>query len=138
MNIMTSLYVVAAFAIVPLIIFGFYARLKVHRLFEKYSNKPIKKGITGSRFARTMLNSAGLDDIVIEEVGGSLKDHYDPRQRTVRLSRTVARSSSVAAIGIAAHEAAHAIQDGTGYPPIKVRNGIAPIVSTTPFRKWRR
>ena len=75
-----------------------------------------------------MLNSAGLNEVVIEEVGGTLRDHYDPRQNVVRLSRHVARNSSIAAIGIAAHEAAHAIQNGTNYSPAKFRNNIAPIV----------
>jgi len=133
MDIMTGLYFISGLAILPLIIFGFYARSRVSRLFEMYSKKPIKKGITGSHLARTMLNSAGLDDIVIEEVGGVLKDHYDPRQKTVRLSRSVSRGASITAIGVAAHEAAHAIQDGTGYPPVKLRDNIAPIVEKAGF-----
>jgi len=111
-----------------LIIYGLYAHIKVSRLYERYSKEPVKKGITGSRLARTMLNSAGLNEVVIEEVGGTLSDHYDPRQNVVRLSRRVARNSSIAAIGIAAHEAAHAIQHGTNYPPAKFRNNIVPIV----------
>jgi len=126
--VMTELYVISGFLIVPLVIYGLYARIKVRQLYEKYSKEPVKKGITGSRLARTMLNSAGLSDVVIEEVGGTLRDHYDPRQNAVRLSRRVARGSSVAAIGIAAHEAAHAIQHGTNYPPAKIRSNIAPIV----------
>jgi Zn-dependent membrane protease YugP len=128
MDILTGLYVVSGFVIVPLVIYGLYAHVKVGRLFEKYSREPVKKGITGSRLARTMLNSVGLNEVVIEEVGGTLSDHYDPRQNTVRLSRRVARNSSIAAIGIAAHEAAHAIQHGTDYPPAKLRANIAPFV----------
>jgi len=128
MDIMTGLYFISGFAIVPLVIYGLYARVKVNRLFEKYSKKPVKKGITGSRLARTMLNSAGLNEVIIEEVGGTLRDHYDPRHKAVRLSARVSRNSSIAATGIAAHEAAHAIQDGLDYPPAKFRNNIAPIV----------
>ena len=128
MDILTGIYIISGFAIVPLIIYGLYARVKVNRLFEKYSKKPVKKGITGSRLARTMLNSAGLNEVVIEEIGGTLRDHYDPRQKTIRLSARVAQNSSIAAIGIAAHEAAHALQHGTDYPPAKFRNNIAPIV----------
>ena len=128
MDILTGLYVISGFVIVPLVIYGLYAHVKVNRLFEKYSKVPVKKGITGSRLARTMLNSAGLNEVVIEEVGGTLRDHYDPRQNAVRLSRRVARNSSIAAIGIAAHEAAHAIQHGTDYPPAKLRANIAPFV----------
>jgi len=128
MDIMTGLYFISGLVVIPLIIGGLYAHAKVRRLFAKYSKKPIKRGITGSRLAKGMLSSAGLNEVVIEEVSGSLKDHYDPRQKVVRLSRKVSRDSSIAAIGIAAHEAAHAIQDGTNYPPIKMRNNIAPIV----------
>ena len=128
MEVITELYVISGFVIVPLVIYGFYANIKVKQLFEKYSKQPVKKGITGSRLARTMLNSAGLGEVVIEEVSGTLKDHYDPRHNAVRLSRRVARNSSIAAIGVAAHEAAHAIQHGTGYPPAKLRANIAPIV----------
>jgi Zn-dependent membrane protease YugP len=128
MEILTGLYVISGFIIVPLILYGLYARVKVKQLYEKYSKEPVKKGITGSRLARTMLNSSGLNEVVIEEVGGTLRDHYDPRQNAVRLSRRVSRQASIAAIGIAAHEAAHAIQHGTNYPPAKFRNNIAPIV----------
>jgi len=128
MEVMTELYVISGLVIVPLVIYGFYANIRVKQLYEKYSKQPVKKGITGSRLARMMLNSAGLNDVVIEEVSGTLKDHYDPRQNTVRLSRRVSRNSSIAAIGIAAHEAAHAIQHGTSYPPAKLRANIAPIV----------
>ena len=128
MDILTGLYVISGFVIVPLILYGLYARIKVRQLYEKYSKEPVKKGITGSRLARTMLDSSGLNEVVIEEVSGTLRDHYDPRQNAVRLSRRVSRQSSIAAIGIAAHEAAHAIQHGTNYPPAKFRNNIAPIV----------
>jgi len=133
MDMLTGIYIISGFAIVPLVIFGLYARVKVNRLFEKYSKQPVKKGITGSHLARTMLNSVGLNEVVVEEISGTLRDHYDPRQNTVRLSRLVARNSSVAAIGIAAHEAAHAIQHGTGYPLAKFRANIAPIVETAGY-----
>ena len=125
---MPLLYVIASLAILPLVLWGIYAQNKVRALFNKYSKKSIKKGITGSRFARAMLNSAGLSAVVIEEVSADLGDHYDPRQKIVRLSRSVSRNTSIAAIGIAAHEAAHAIQDGTGYPLVKLRNNLVPIV----------
>jgi len=128
---MTGLYLISGLVIVPLIICALYARNRVTRLFEEYSRKPVKKGITGSRLARLMLNSAGLNDITIEEIDVALRDHYDPRQRIIRLSRSVARGASIAAVGIAAHEAAHAIQDGTGYPPVKLMDRIAPIVGKT-------
>ena len=133
MDILTGLYVISGLAIVPLVIYGLYARVKVRQLYEKYSKEPVKKGITGSRLARTMLSTVGLNEVVIEEVDGTLKDHYDPRHKVVRLSRHVARNSSIAAAGIAAHEAAHAMQDGLDYPPAKFRNNIAPIVERLGF-----
>ena len=125
---MPGLYILASLAILPLVIWGIYTQGRIKALFEKYSKQPIKKGITGSRLARAMLNSAGLNDVVIEEVGNDLGDHYDPRQKIIRLSRSVARNASVAAIGIAGHEVSHAIQDSRGFLPVKLRNGIAPIV----------
>lgn len=130
---MTELYVISGIVIVPLLVCGIYVRGKVRRLFEEYSKEPVKKGVSGGRLARKMLNSAGLDNIVIEEIGPGLKDHYDPRLKAVRLSRMVSQSASVAAIGIAAHEAAHAIQDASDYPPAKVRNSIAPIIEKAGF-----
>jgi len=125
---MTELYVVAGLLLAPVIICGLYARSRVNQLFDEYSRKPIKKGVTGGRLARTMLDSAGLSGVIIEEGGAALSDHYDPRRKVIRLSPSVSRSASIAGIGIAAHEAAHAIQDGTGYPPVKLRDRIAPLV----------
>jgi len=125
---MTELYVISSIIILPLILFGLYARTRVNRLYQKYSERPVKKGVTVSRLARAMLDSAGLNDIPVEEIGVTLEDHYDPRRKVVRLSRRVSRGASVAAIGIAGHEAAHAVQDGTGYPPVMLRNSIAPLV----------
>ena len=130
---MPGIYVIAGIMILPLIVWGLAAQSRVRALFERYSKIQVKKGITGNRLARTMLNSAGLDDVVIEEAGSILEDHYDPRQKVIRFSRNVSRSSSVAAIGIAAHEAAHAIQDGTGFMPVKLRNSIAPIIENAGF-----
>lgn len=128
MDVLTGIYIISGFVIVPLVIYGLYARIKVNRLFVKYSKEPVKKGVTGSHLARTMLNSVGLNEVVVEEISGTLRDHYDPRQNAVRLSRPVARNSSIASIGIAAHEAAHAMQHGTGYPPARFRANIAPFV----------
>lgn len=124
---MTGLYLIAGLAVIPLIACALYVHRRFDHLYRKYSKEPVRSGITGGRLARTMLRSAGVKDVVVEEIDADLKDHYDPRHKVIRLSRSVSRSASVAAIGIAAHEAAHAIQDGTGYPPLKLRNRIAPI-----------
>ncbi|GAF93515.1 unnamed protein product, partial [marine sediment metagenome] len=80
---MTTIYLIAGAAIVPLIIWGIVAQGRVRRLFSKYSKKPTKKAVTGSRLARRMLNASGLNDILIEETGPNLTDHYDPRRKTV-------------------------------------------------------
>ncbi len=130
---MTTLYVIAGIAIIPLIAGGIIAQNRVRDIFLKYSRKPTKKGIAGGRLARTMVNQAGLKDIVIEEVRPELGDHYDPRHKVIRLSRAVSRGSSISAVGIAAHEAAHAVQDGTGYAPVRLRNNIAPIVEKASY-----
>jgi len=124
---MTGLYLIAGLAIIPLIVGGLYVHSRFDALFRRYSREPVRSGITGARLARTMLDSAGLKNVVVEEVNSDLKDHYDPRQKAIRLSRSVSRSASVAAVGIAAHEAAHAMQDGTGYPLLKLRDRMAPI-----------
>jgi len=130
---MVSLYVIAGFVIIPLFALGIYAQSHVKKVYRQYAQVPLKKGITGSRVARTMINAAGLTDVVIEEVGTELADHYDPRQKIIRLSKRVSRGASLAAVGIAAHEAAHAIQDGTGYEPARIRDAMAPIISKSSY-----
>jgi len=130
---MTLIYLIAGISIVPLFVLGLFAHVRVRRVFARRLQEPTKKGLTGSRLARTMLNASGLNDVLIEEVEPNLADHYDPSRKVVRLSRNVARSSSVAAIGIAAHEAAHAIQDGSNFTAVRIRNGMAPIVQKAAF-----
>ena len=130
---MTLIYIVTTIAILPLIIWGFYAQIKVRKVFKKYSEVPVKKGITGSRLARTMLNDEGLSKVIIEEMGESFSDHYDPRQKVIRLSRGVARRASVTAIGIAAHEAAHAILDARGHELTRLRTAIAPFIEKASY-----
>ena len=130
---MTLLYFFAGLTIIPLIIFGFIAQAHVHEIYRKYEKDPMKKGITGGRLARTMLNSYDLNNVIIEEVSGELGDHYDPKRKIIRLSRRVARNSSISSIGIAAHEASHAIQDNTDYTFVKLRNNIAPIIEKAAY-----
>jgi uncharacterized protein len=130
---MTLIYIVTGIAILPLIIWGFYAQIKVRQVFAKYSKIPVKKGITGSRLARTMLNDEGLSKVIVEEGGDSLSDHYDPRRKVIRLSRGVARHASVTAIGVAAHEAAHAVQDARGHELTRLRNVIAPVIEKASY-----
>ena len=105
------------------------ASANVSRTFSKYSRVRVKRGITAEQAAWQILRDAGISDVRIERVRGHLTDHYDPRSKVVRLSDSVHDSSSVAAIGVAAHECGHVIQHHTGYLPIKLRGTILPVVN---------
>ena len=115
--------------LIPAIIFSLYAQIRVKSVFAKYEATKNFRGYTGSEVVRMILDNNGLSDIRIEHVIGSLTDHYDPRAKVIRLSDTVYDSSSVAAIGVAAHEAGHAVQYATNYSPIKIRNAVIPITN---------
>lgn len=105
------------------------ASANVSSTFKKYSKKGTARNITAEQAARSILDANGLYNVRIESVGGNLTDHYDPRANVIRLSETVKNSTSVAAVGVAAHEAGHAVQHATGYVPIKVRNAIVPVAN---------
>lgn len=113
--------------VLPAIIFAMYAQTKVNSTFNKYLKKASASGYTGYQVARTILDRNGLSDVEIEMVRGKLSDHYDPRKRVLRLSQDVYQRSSVASVGVAAHEVGHAIQHAEGYFPLLLRNNIAPI-----------
>lgn len=115
--------------LIPGIIFAIWAQVKVRSTFKKYSKVTSINNVSGSRAAREILDAQGLSDIGIEEVPGKLTDHYDPRARVLRLSSGVYRSRSLAALGVAAHEAGHAIQHARRYAPIMLRTGIFPLVA---------
>lgn len=115
--------------LLPAIILSLYAQQKVRTTYEKFSRVASAKGLTGSQVAENILRSNNIYDVDVEETEGMLSDHYDPRSKTLRLSRGIYRSSSVAALGIAAHEAGHAIQHKIGYAPLQIRHGIFPVVS---------
>jgi Zn-dependent membrane protease YugP len=97
--------------------------------FKKYSQLRTMRGITGADAAGEVLRRAGVHDVRIEQVRGNLTDHYDPRQHVIRLSESVYGVSSVAAVGVAAHEAGHALQYASGYFPIRIRAAIIPVTS---------
>jgi len=113
--------------IIPAIIFALIAQMNVTSTFQKYSKVRNARGFTGRDVARQILDNNGLYNVRIEQVSGNLSDHYDPRNNVVRLSDSVYNSSSVAAIGVAAHEVGHAIQHSQGYTPIKIRSAIIPV-----------
>jgi Zn-dependent membrane protease YugP len=113
----------------PGLLFSLWAQSKVKGTYQKYSRVANSAGATGADAARQVLNSQGLYDVQIEPIPGELTDHYDPRTRVLRLSQGVYSVRSIAAIGIAAHEAGHAIQHAKSYAPLKVRTAIVPAVN---------
>lgn len=110
-------------------IFAMIASTGVQSAFNKYSKVKSYRGYTGADAARKILDDNGLYNIRIEHISGNLSDHYDPKANVIRLSDATYASDSVAAIGVAAHEAGHAVQHAVGYAPIKVRNAIVPAVN---------
>ncbi|MEG1436826.1 MAG: zinc metallopeptidase [Oscillospiraceae bacterium] len=113
--------------VVPALLLALIAQFKVKSTFSAYSNIRSQRGLTGEQAARQVLSHYGINDVNIEMVNGKLTDHYDPRDNVIRLSQDVYSSTSIAAIGVACHEAGHAAQHAQGYVPIKIRNAILPI-----------
>lgn len=113
--------------VVPAMLICLWAQIKVKSTYSRYSQVRASRGWTADQVARMILNANGLQDIPIERVSGNLTDHYDPRARVIRLSASVYGQSSVAAIGVAAHEVGHAVQHAEGYGPLTVRNLIIPV-----------
>jgi uncharacterized protein len=105
------------------------AALWVRSSYSKYSKQPSASGLTGAQTARMILDRNGLTNVRVEPVAGQLTDHYDPRSKVVRLSEGNFRGNSIAGVSVAAHEVGHAIQDATGYVPMKLRSGLVPIVN---------
>lgn len=117
-------------------IFSIWAQIKVNGTFKKYSRIMTGGGRTAAEVAAMILARAGINNVRIERVGGSLTDHFDPRTNTLRLSDSVYDSQSAAAIGVAAHEVGHAIQHAEGYMPIRLRSALVPAVSFASRFTW--
>lgn len=115
--------------LVPAMIFAFVASSKVKSTFNKYNRINNSSGLTGAQAARKILDANGLYHVSVEFVPGELTDHYDPRANVLRLSSSTYNSASVAAVGVAAHEAGHAVQHATNYGPIRLRMAIIPMTS---------
>ena len=122
--------------LIPAIIFTMYAQAKVNSNFRRYSNVRNLRNMTGAEAARRMLDANGLGRVQIEQVNGSLTDHYDPRKRVLRLSQSVYGVNSIAAVSVACHEAGHAVQHAESYKPLKVRNSIVPLVNFASSLTW--
>lgn len=108
----------------------------VSATYRKYSKFENARGMTASEVAERILRGAGISDVRIERIEGELTDHYDPKNKVVRLSENVYHSTSVAAIGVAAHECGHVLQHYNGYLPIRVRNAIVPVVNFGSNLSW--
>ena len=115
--------------VIPGIIMGIWAQAKVKSTFKKFSQVRSMRGLTGAQAARQVLDSSGLSQVAIERVAGNLTDHYDPRSKVLRLSEGVYNSASLAAVGVAAHEAGHAVQDAKGYAPFNIRSALVPVAN---------
>ncbi|AHF07642.1 zinc metallopeptidase [Desulfitobacterium metallireducens] len=115
--------------LIPAIILSIYAQGKISSTYGKYSKVYSRAGYTGAQAARAILQANGLYDVRIEPVAGRLSDHYDPRDRTVRLSEGVYQGNSLASLAVAAHESGHAIQHATGYFPLQLRSTFVPAAN---------
>ncbi|NBH73272.1 zinc metallopeptidase [Clostridiaceae bacterium] len=113
-----------------------WASSRVNGTFQKYSGVRSRAGMTGAEAARKILHSQGIYDVAVQAVRGQLTDHYDPRTKTVNLSEPVYASTSVSAIGVAAHECGHAIQDHVGYTPLRLRAAFVPVANLGSTLSW--
>ncbi|MCI7618037.1 MAG: zinc metallopeptidase [Firmicutes bacterium] len=122
--------------LIPAILFTMYAQAKVNSNFRRYSNVRNARNMTGAEAARRMLDANRLGNVQIEQVRGSLTDHYDPRKRVLRLSQSVYGVNSIAAVSVACHEAGHAVQHAESYKPLTIRNSIVPVVNFASGLTW--
>ena len=119
------------FILLPGLVLGGLASLLTRSTYKRYSRMNAGSGLTGAEAARTLLEQNGVHDVTIEEVPGFLSDHYDPRTRTLRLSPAVYHQPSLSAIGVACHEAGHALQHVQGYAALKMRSALVPVTGIT-------
>ncbi len=122
--------------LIPAFLLALYAQWKVRSTFSHYAEIRTSSGYTGSQIAAELLRRNGITDVTIEQVPGMLADHYDPRARTLRLSPDVYDSDSVAAVGVAAHETGHALQDRDHYGPLALRSAIVPAATIGTNAAW--
>lgn len=122
--------------LIPAILLSLYAQTKIQSAYSKYSRVHSMTGLTGAEAARKILDLNGLFDVAIEVIPGNLTDHYDPRDRVLRLSQGVYYGNSIASIGVAAHEAGHAIQHNVGYAPLTFRNALVPVANIGSNLSW--
>ena len=119
-------YYATGVIMIPVLLFSFYCQIKVKRAFRRYSSVHAMCGMTGAQAAARLLQLNGITDVQIRQIGGTLTDYYDPKNKEICLSGDVYNATSVAAIGVACHEAGHACQHAQGYAPLKIRNAAIP------------
>ena len=117
------------YLVLPTMLFAMWAQFLIKQRFKKYSKQRTMRGLTGAAAAYEVLRQAGVNGVRIERVSGELSDHFDPKHNVIRLSDSVHDVASVAAVGVAAHEAGHAIQYAASYVPMKIRAGIIPVTN---------
>ncbi len=122
--------------IVPAAIIAIWAQVRVKSTYSRYGQMLNREGLTGVQAARLILDRNGLQHIRIERVSGSLTDHYSPKENVIRLSDSTYNAPTIGAVGVAAHEAGHAVQYDVGYFPIRLRNGIIPICQIGSQLSW--
>jgi len=120
-------YYLTGYIMIPVFLFALYCQIKVKNSFSRYSKIANRRGMTGADAAYKLLMLNGITDVRIKQVGGTLTDYYDPAKKEICLSQDVFNSRSVAAIGVACHEAGHACQHAQGYAPLKIRNAVIPM-----------
>ena len=120
------LYYATGVIMIPVLLFSFYCQIKVKRAFRRYSSVHAMCGMTGAQAAARLLQLNGITDVQIRQIGGTLTDYYDPKNKEICLSGDVYNATSGAAIGVACHEAGHACQHAQGYAPLKIRNAAIP------------
>ena len=115
--------------LIPGLILAFWAQAKVNSTFQRYLRVDSRKGYSGAQVARELLKANSVNDVNVEMVSGHLSDHYDPRSKVIRLSPQVYQGTSVAAVGVAAHETGHALQHNQEYFPLAIRNSLVPVAN---------
>ena len=130
------IYYILGIVMIPGLILGIWAQSKVYSTFNQYNKIQTKHGKTSSEVARFMLDSGGCIDTKIQPIRGNLTDNFNPKTNTVSLSEAVYNQSSIASIGVTAHEIGHVFQHREGYGPIKVRNALVPVMNISGFLMW--
>lgn len=126
-------YYLTGYIMIPVFIFALFCQMKVKSAFRKYSKTINRRGMTGADAAYQLLRLNGITDVQIKKIPGNLTDYYDPKNKEICLSQDVFDSRSIAAVGVACHEAGHACQHAQGYAPLKIRNAIIPITRIGSF-----